>query len=65
MKEATGEGSMTIVTIIVIVSLAAAAAIVIGVMANTAKGEAEGAKSTGYNCEDNGGTIKCTQKTTS
>lgn len=32
MKEATGEGSMTIITIVIIVALAAAAAIVVSVM---------------------------------
>ncbi len=39
MKEATGEGSMTIITIVVVVGLAAAAAVIVGVMmtkANTA-----------------------------
>lgn len=36
MKEATGEGSMTIVTIIIIVALAAAAAVVVGMMMNKA-----------------------------
>ena len=65
MKEATGEGSMTIVTIVIIVALAAAAAIVVGIMANKAGKQAEGASSTGYECDQNGGTIKCTQKTTS
>ena len=32
MKEATGEGSMSIITIVVIVGLAAAAAVIVGVM---------------------------------
>lgn len=44
MKEATGEGSMTIVTIVIIVALAAAAAIIVGVMmskANTAANTAD------------------------
>lgn len=44
MKEATGEGSMTIITIVIIVALAAAAAIIVGVMmskANTAANEAD------------------------
>ena len=63
MKEATGEGSMTIVTIVVIVALAAAAAIVIGIMATTAGKKANDANSTGYNCtKDANGTINCTQK---
>jgi len=64
MKEATGEGSMTIVTIVIIVALAAAAAIVVGVMANTASGQAKDAKSTGYNCTETNGQISCTQKST-
>ena len=63
MKEATGEGSMTIVTIVIIVALAAAAAIVIGIMANKAGEEANSASSTGYNCTtDANGKISCTQK---
>ena len=41
MKEATGEGSMTIITIVIIVALAAAAAIVIGVMMNKAEEQAD------------------------
>lgn len=45
MKEATGEGSMTIITIVIIVALAAAAAIVVGIMMNRAKGEANKAGS--------------------
>lgn len=40
MKEATGEGSMTIVTIVIIVALAAAAAIIVGVMMSKARTEA-------------------------
>ena len=64
MKEATGEGSMTIVTIVIIVALAAAAAIVVGIMANKAGKEADKTSSAGYQCEQNGGTIKCSQKTT-
>ncbi len=32
MKEATGEGSMTIITIVIVVGLAAAAAVIVGVM---------------------------------
>ena len=40
MKEATGEGSMTIVTIVIIVALAAAAAIIVGVMMTKANTEA-------------------------
>jgi len=45
MKEATGEGSMTIITIIIIVALAAAAAVVVGVMVSKAGNEAD--KATG------------------
>lgn len=41
MKEATGEGSMTIVTIVIIVALAAAAAVVVAVMTNKAKNQAD------------------------
>lgn len=37
MKEATGEGSMTIITIVIIVALAAAAAMVVSVMMSKAK----------------------------
>lgn len=40
MKEATGEGSMTIVTIIVVAALVLAAAVVIGVMMNKANSKA-------------------------
>ena len=40
MKEATGEGSMTIVTIIVIIGLAAAAAAIVIIMNNKAKDSA-------------------------
>lgn len=46
MKEATGEGSMTIVTIVIIVALAAAAAIVVSVMMSKAKSEANSVGST-------------------
>ena len=55
---------MTIVTIVIIVALAAAAAIVVGIMANKAGEEADGASSTGYNCTETNGEIKCTQKST-
>lgn len=41
MKEATGEGSMTIVTIIIIVALAAAAAVVVAAMTGKAKDQAD------------------------
>lgn len=41
MKEATGEGSMTIITIVIIVALAAAAAVIVGVMMNKAKTTSE------------------------
>ena len=62
MKEATAEGSMTIVTIVIIVALAAAAAIVVGVMANNARGEAAKTQD-GYECtEGTNGTIKCAKK---
>ena len=62
MKEATGEGSMTIVTIVIIVALAAAAAIIIGIIASNAKTGANNAASD-YECTENGGTIKCSKKT--
>ena len=62
MKEATGEGSMTIVTIVIIVALAAAAAIVIGIMATTAGNKANQADSNGYSCtKGTDGSINCTQ----
>ena len=51
MKEATGEGSMTIVTIVIIAAIVAAAAIVIGVMMNKAKTTANSA-SAGANLAD-------------
>lgn len=61
MKEATGEGSMTIVTIVIIVALAAAAAIVVGVMASTASKKANNDVN-GYSCtKDASGNINCTQ----
>ena len=41
MKEATGEGSMTIVTIIVIIGLAAAAGAIVIIMNNKAKTSAD------------------------
>jgi len=63
MKEATGEGSMTIVTIVIIVALAAAAAIVVGIMASKAKQGANDADAA-YNCsQDTNGNINCTKKT--
>lgn len=40
MKEATGEGSMTIITIIVIVALGAAAALVVSAMMGKANDQA-------------------------
>ena len=40
MKEATGEGSMTIITIVIIVGLAAAAAIIVSIMMTSAKSQA-------------------------
>ena len=40
MKEASGEGSMTIITIIIIAALAVAAAAVIYIMMNNAETEA-------------------------
>lgn len=43
MKEATGEGSMTIITIVIIVALAAAAAVIVSIMMTKAKGEANNA----------------------
>ena len=41
MKEATGEGSMTIVTIVVIIALAAAAVVVVATMTNKAESQAD------------------------
>ena len=61
MKEATGEGSMTIITIVIIVALAAAAAIVVGVMSNKASEEASGTDAGEYNCTNTGGTISCSK----
>lgn len=46
MKEATGEGSMTIVTIVIIVALGAAAAIIVGFLITKAGGEANNAVGT-------------------
>lgn len=40
MKEATGEGSMTIITIVIIASLAVAAGIVVSIMMTNAKTKA-------------------------
>lgn len=40
MKEATGEGSMTVVTIVIIAALVAAAAIVVSLMMSKAKDSA-------------------------
>ena len=40
MKEATGEGSMTIVTIVIITGIVLAAAVVIGVIMNKANSNA-------------------------
>ena len=40
MKEATGEGSMTIITIVIIAGIVLAAAIVIGVIMNQANSRA-------------------------
>ena len=63
MKDATGEGSMTIITIVMIVALAAAAAIIIGIVANNAKSGANNANSD-YECsEDASGKITCSKKT--
>ena len=61
MKEATGEGSMTLITIVIIVALAAAAAIVVGVMASKANKGANEADAA-YNCTTgDGGNINCTK----
>lgn len=49
MKEATGEGSMTIVTIVIIVALGLAAAIIVGFFITQAGDKANGA--TGVNVE--------------
>ena len=50
MKEATGEGSMTIITIIIIVGLITAATIIVGVMVNSANNKAT--ESTGVTSPD-------------
>ena len=50
MKEATGEGSMTIITIVIIAALVLAAAVVIGVMMNQANTKAS--EDIGYNPDD-------------
>lgn len=63
MKEATGEGSMTIVTIVIIVALAAAAAVVIGIMSNKAGEEANNTDAGDYECKtDVNGKISCAKK---
>ena len=46
MKEATGERSMTIITIVVIVGLIVAAGVVIGVMVSSANSKATDASNT-------------------
>lgn len=66
MKEATGEGSMTIITIVIIVALAAAAAVVVAVMTNKAKNQADSMSTTAVDaCPEgytwNSSTNKCTK----
>ena len=63
MKEATGEGSMTIVTIGMIAVAVAAAALGVGIMGSKAKQGANDADAA-YNCsQDTNGNINCTKKT--
>ena len=45
MKEATGEGSMTIITIVIIVALAAAAALIVSILMSRARETADSADS--------------------
>ena len=40
MKEATGEGSMTVITIVIIVALGVAAAVIVGLFLNQSASEA-------------------------
>lgn len=63
MKEATGEGSMTIVTIVIIVALAAAAAIVVGIIATKARSSADTAGAD-YECTETNSKISCSKKQT-
>ena len=46
MKEATGEGSMTIITIVIIVALGVAAALIVGMFLNQSASEANNVSST-------------------
>ena len=46
MKEATGEGSMTLITIVVVVALATAAGFIVSAMATNAKKSANNASTT-------------------
>ena len=62
MKDATGEGSMTIITIVMIVALAAVAAIIIGIVATNAKNGANNANSD-YECKETDNKIECSKKT--
>ena len=52
MKEATGEGSMTIVTIVIIVALAAAAAVVVASLAGKANDKANSISVNDVNIKD-------------
>ena len=53
MKEATGEGSMTVVTIVVIVGLLAAAAAIVLIMTNKAKSSTSSISDSGVDvCPD-------------
>ena len=49
MKEATGEGSMTLITIVVVVALAAAAGLIVTAMAQNARKSANNASTTKVN----------------
>lgn len=60
MKEATGEGSMTIITIVIIVALGVAAAVIVGMFLNQSASEANKVTESGIKTNiTNGG--KCTK----
>ena len=60
MKEATGEGSMTIITIVIIVALGVAAAVIVGMFLNQSTTEANKVTSSGIKTNmTNGG--NCTK----
>ena len=63
MKEATGEGSMSIITIVVIVGLAAAAAVIVLTMVNKANTATNGMDTNAVHYCPNGTTYNNTTKT--